>query len=92
MAPPHWTSACAVSLSCHHMGILCRDAQKGMLGTERHTAIKSTEQRLFGWYSQVWCSPGVCCDDCSKAGVLSLSCSSVGVAGPPLLSSSAALL
>lgn len=25
------------------MGILCRDAQKGMLGTEQHTCIKSTE-------------------------------------------------
>lgn len=42
MAPQHWTSACTVSLSCRHMGILCRDAQKGMLGTEQHTAIKSS--------------------------------------------------
>lgn len=43
MAPQHWTSACTVSLSCRHVGILCRDAQKGMLGTEQHTGIKSTE-------------------------------------------------
>lgn len=43
MAPQHWTSACTVSLSCRHVGILCRDAQKGMLGTEQHTGIKSME-------------------------------------------------
>lgn len=43
MAPQHWTSACTVSLSCRHTGILCRDAQKGMLGTEQHTGVKSTE-------------------------------------------------
>lgn len=43
MAPQHWTSACMVSLSCCHVGILCRDAQKGMLGTEQHIGTKSTE-------------------------------------------------
>lgn len=42
MVPQHWTSACTVSLSCRHTGILCRDAQKGML------VLSNTPQKVHG--------------------------------------------
>lgn len=63
-----------------------------MLGTEQHTRIKSTEQEALRVVQRVWFSPRVCYYDFSKAGILSRSCSLIGVVGSPLFSFSAALL
>lgn len=43
-------------------------------------------QRLLRWYHQVWNSPRVCYQGFSKAGILNLSSSLIGVLGSPLFS------
>lgn len=92
MAPRHWTSACTVSLSCRHTGILCRDAQKGMLGTEQHTGIKPREPEALRVVQLGLGFPkGLLLQFLEgRHSQTKLQCT--GIVGPPLFSSSAALL
>lgn len=46
----HWTACMPQGSILHgHVGTLCRDAQRGMHGTELQAALKAKEPSLSGW-------------------------------------------